>query len=721
MVFISPSVSHPDKQRSVSLPARRHVEPEAVHGRSSGASVPARTAGTQATSTLLGIFRVALDSSLIERGTQQAMALLGSASHFWSALKLSELERMAQAGNAEAQAELAWRLGRIEALDERVAAHQDERPRQAAHWAGLAAAQGCAAGQAVLGWLHYHGRGLAQDHDEAARLFTLAASQQEPRARVWQAVCLLYGHGLVANPSAARSLLLQAAAQSGAAANLAHYWLGQLYYFGEAELGGSDYGAAVHWLSQASDAGHVAAKELLARCHFFGRGCQENRTLALQLWREAAEAGSATAQYCVGMYLYAAGGQPQERRTAIAWLRAAARAGISGAMYLLAHSYSQGQGITRDDQLALAWYRRAAAAGNRDAAYELAQCHAFGRAGLTVDMAAALPWYQRAAELGQPQAQRKLAHHYRSGDGLPQDSVQAMHWYRQAAEAGDVPAMLWLAECFERGEGCTTSAYDAANWYQRAAASQDPHAMAELGRCCLYGIGLEEDVEAGMRLLRQAAEAGWSPALAELEGYYYQRALHLQAEAGLEAGEQVLECIADDYRRAAELGHQRAAYRLALCHQHGLGVVQDDLQAMNWLRKAAGLMEAKLAMGDMYYYGHGPAPQQRDLCAALGWYQQAVEQQEDAYAMYSLGHCLLHGEGCPASEASRQRGLHWLEKAAQLGEVHAQYELGHAHVLGATAAADPQRGQYWLGLAAAQGHAAARELLQGRVGRISTE
>ena len=50
---------------------------------------------------LLGIFREALDSSLIERGAVQGIELLGSVDVFWRALGLSELERMAVAGNHE--------------------------------------------------------------------------------------------------------------------------------------------------------------------------------------------------------------------------------------------------------------------------------------------------------------------------------------------------------------------------------------------------------------------------------------------------------------------------------------------------------------------------------------------------------------------------------------------------------------------------------------------
>src|SRR5487761_2122791 len=147
---------------------------------------------------LLGIFREALETSLIERGAKQGIDLLGPADEFWRSLPMAELMRMAEAGNAEAQAELAWRCAVGEGVTKSYS--------RAALWAAASEERGCAAGEAVLGWLLYHGFGLPKDHSEAARLFERAALRQDLRGITMLGLCLLRGHGVTADVMRAANL-----------------------------------------------------------------------------------------------------------------------------------------------------------------------------------------------------------------------------------------------------------------------------------------------------------------------------------------------------------------------------------------------------------------------------------------------------------------------------------------------------------------------------------
>ena len=160
------------------------------------------------TPVLLDIFREALDSSLIERGASQGIELLGSADDFWRELSVSELVRMAMAGNRQAQAELAWRYA---VGDGGV----DKSYIQALRWATQSAEHACAAGEAVLGWLLYHGFGLPRDVIEAARLFASAARQDDRRGLTWMGLCLLRGHGVEVDGAAALGMFHKAASRSG--------------------------------------------------------------------------------------------------------------------------------------------------------------------------------------------------------------------------------------------------------------------------------------------------------------------------------------------------------------------------------------------------------------------------------------------------------------------------------------------------------------------------
>jgi len=207
-------------------------------------------------------------------------------------------------------------------------------------------------------------------------------------------------------------------------------------------------------------------------------------------------------------------------------------------------------------------------------------------------------------------------------------------------------------------------------------------------------------------LLRAAGESGWQQALGELERYYYSRAERLLNGDGV-AGD-ASQAVAY-YRKAGELGHRRAAFMLGECYRHGIGTEPDPGQAMVWYMTAARLFDAKLALADMYYFGRGVVQNYRE---ALRWFIQAVEQHEDAYAMYSLGFCLLHGQGAPRSAQNAREGGRWLRKAAALGEVDAQYELGCAYYRGDGVTRSLRLAMKWLRSAARLGNESAQAFLE---------
>jgi len=242
--------------------------------------------------------------------------------------------------------------------------------------------------------------------------------------------------------------------------------------------------------------------------------------------------------------------------------------------------------------------------------------------------------------------------------------------------------------------------------YRAAATSGEPHAMAELGRCYLHGIGVRVNLRRGEQLLREAAEGGWQPALGELERYYYAQAERLLHGDGISADASQAAVF---YRKAGELGHRRAAFMLGECYRHGIGIACDHSQALVWYRKAARLFDAKLALADMYYFGLGVEQNYRE---ALRWYEQAVGQHQDAYAMYSLGYCLLYGQGVARMPAHVREGVRWLRMAAALGEADAQYELGCVYYRGDGVARSLRLAMKWLRSSARLGNEAAQAFLE---------
>ena len=405
------------------------------------------------------------------------------------------------------------------------------------------------------------------------------------------------------------------------------------------------------------------------------------------------------------MCLYAGEGLPADAAEAATHFRAAARKGLAGAMFLLGQCHTFGVGVTRDPEAGLAWYRRAAEQGSRDAEFEMGECHAQGVGLAGRDLEEALRWWRAAARRGHARARIKIAHAYRWGDGVAENKALALAWYRRAAEQGDISARVWLGECYEHGEGVRADSIAAQTHYRAAAAAGDTHGQAEYGRCLLLGVGGEAQPALGEALLRKAADAGWLQALGVLERHWFAQGDALLRAASSSDDQRLVEAV-KCFRGAAELGHGRAAFMLAECLRHGTGTVVDVPQAVVWYRKAAKLLDAKIVLGDLFYFGQGLP---RNPCEALRWYEQAAVDHEDPYAMYSLGYCLLHGEGAAKDQRA---AAHWLRRAALQGEVDAQYELGLAYFNGDGVKRSPRLAAKWLRGAARLGHGRARACLQ---------
>ena len=145
---------------------------------------------------------------------------------------------------------------------------------------------------------------------------------------------------------------------------------------------------------------------------------------------------------------------------------------------------------------------------------------------------------------------------------------------------------------------------------------------------------------------------------------------------------------------------------LAECLRHGTGVEADVAQSIGFYRQASSLLDAKLILADLYYFGQEVA---RNLGEAFHWYEQAAQRHGDSYAMYSYGYCLLHGEGV---ERDARAGTYWLRRASLQDEAGAQYELGMAYYRGAGVKRSPRLAAKWLRASARLGHEAGQAFLE---------
>jgi TPR repeat protein len=111
----------------------------------------------------------------------------------------------------------------------------------------------------------------------------------------------------------------------------------------------------------------------------------------------------------------------------------------------------------------------------------------------------------------------------------------------------------------------------------------------------------------------------------------------------------------------AEFGDAAAQFNLAVAYEFGLGVPQDDEQAVYWYRKSAeqGLALAQSGLGVMYAKGKGVA---QDSKLAAHWYAKAAEQG-DAKAQNNLGAAYYRGQGVPGDYV--QAFFWWIAASVQ--------------------------------------------------------
>jgi TPR repeat protein len=181
------------------------------------------------------------------------------------------------------------------------------------------AEQGNARAQELLGLMHDLGRGVTQDHAEAAQWYRKAAEQ-----------------GL----------------------RVAQFNLGYLYGNGRGVI--QDYREAAAWYRKSADQGHASAQNNLAILYFNGQGVAQDYAEAFRLYRLAAQKKNANSMHGLGLLYFRGRGTPQDYREAARWWRLAVAEGEAKARVGLGDLYANGHGVSADPVRAHMWYGLAA-------------------------------------------------------------------------------------------------------------------------------------------------------------------------------------------------------------------------------------------------------------------------------------------------------------------------------------------------------------------------
>lgn len=175
------------------------------------------------------------------------------------------------------------------------------------------------------------------------------------------------------------------------------------------------------------------------------------------------------------------------------------------------------------------------------------------------------------AAQGDTAAQLSLAIKYRDGKGVEKNTAEAMHWGHLAADNGNADAMDFVGFMYFRGVGVAHNA-DIAAGYFKAAADKSAAAAWNLGQCYFAAQGVPQDIPKAL----------------------------------------------ESWKKAAAMGHGRAAATAAMTYLSGEGIEPDPAEARRLAERAVELNDPSgyVMLGELHYQ-EGELDKARELWATV--------------------------------------------------------------------------------------------------------
>jgi TPR repeat protein len=188
-----------------------------------------------------------------------------------------------------------------------------------------------------------------------------------------------------------------------------------------------------------------------------------------------------------------------------------------------------------------------------------------GREGVAKDWNGAFKLAMEGARLGCHHCQGVMAWCYRHGHGIRRNTALSLELARESSENGSRYGQIVLAVMYHFGDGSVTYDFTKAFALYRLAAAQNLDvAQNILGHMYYQGVSVVEAQNLDAAQYRQ----GWIPYHGHIVVRDFTEALRL-------------------YQLAAAQGYPQALYKVAECHEHGLGgVPKNKVEAIRWYRRA---------------------------------------------------------------------------------------------------------------------------------------
>ncbi len=300
------------------------------------------------------------------------------------------------------------------------------------------------------------------------------------------------------------------------------------------------------------------------------------------------------------------------------------------------------------------------------------------------------------AKQGNAQAQATVAAAYLSGNPIKQNAALAVDWYLKSAAQGYAPAAYELAQLYLVGEQVERDIASGVSYLKLAAAKKHAGAQYSLGR--LYQTGTDG-------LPQHEGQAVWWWLWAAQNGDEQAQSALEQTKADNPELLQQVQAVFEQEQQAVTDG--AAAFWAAQAYQQGKWVEADAAQALAFLEKAAEQKhpQALFALFEMYSQPNGLVPVNEEK--GLEYLQQAAEAGLPQ-AQYEVGQRIYQVAQTPQEY---QVAWQWFELAGQQQYAPAIYMSGIMRMQGLAGKADAVLALANFQQAAEQGYADAQYVL----------
>lgn len=285
---------------------------------------------------------------------------------------------------------------------------------------------------------------------------------------------------------------------------------------------------------------------------------------------------------------------------------------------------------------------------------------------------------RKEADKGSGFAITELARCYYEGDGVKDDIQKAFQFIEKAAHLAYTPSYHLYGQLLINGEGCIKDEKKGIEWVRKGAIENNCEAQCLIGRYYFEGVyGLSKSYDKARMWFEKAYNSG------SIEATILIGIMYLEGD-GVDVD---FKKAVIYFKEAVEKGDEEARYLLGLCIFDGNGIERNRIKGLRMIREAANSNVIPAAVFLAKAYSGQKEVVQKDEEETFKWCKKAAELG-DMESQYNLGRFYQLGEGIKQDD---RQAFKWFSKASEQGCFEAMNDLASFYVNGVCVRENPKK------------------------------